>query len=89
MILIIAVKHKYEEHLSVAASEKCFIISMTKVISFSTLMQQPTHLQVFFPWDMMYEIILPALPNFYQYKFLQNDQSTNKHSSEECPIFGL
>ena len=40
MILIIAVKRKFEEDLSVAASIKCFLISMAKVFSFSNLLQQ-------------------------------------------------
>ena len=39
MILVIAVKHKFEEHLFVAASVKCFLISMIKVFSFSELPQ--------------------------------------------------
>ena len=40
MTLIIAEKHKFEEHLSVAASVKCFFLSMAKVFSFSKLLQQ-------------------------------------------------
>ena len=39
MILIIAVKRKFED-LSVAPSVKCFLISMAKVFSFSKLLQQ-------------------------------------------------
>ena len=30
MILIIAAKHKFEEHLMVATSVKCFLLSMSK-----------------------------------------------------------
>ena len=40
MILIIAAKRKFEEHLSVAASVKNFLLSMGKVFSFSKLMLQ-------------------------------------------------
>ena len=77
MILVIAAKRKFEERLSVAASVKCFLISTAKVFSFS--MQQSTHLQVFFSWDMMSEI-MPVIPSFYQNKLLQNDRTVNKRS---------
>ena len=40
MVLIIAGNYKFEEHLSVAASLKCFLISLVKVFSFSKLLQQ-------------------------------------------------
>ena len=40
MILITAAKHKFEEHISVAASVKCFLISMAKAFSFFKLLQQ-------------------------------------------------
>ena len=38
--MILAAKYKFEEHLSVAASVKCFLISVAKVFSFSKLPQQ-------------------------------------------------
>ena len=47
MILIIAAKHKFEEHLSVAASVKCFLLSMAKVFSFSKLLQQQSEKSLF------------------------------------------
>ena len=37
MILTIAAKHKFEEHLSVAPSVKCFLISMAKIKFFNLL----------------------------------------------------
>ena len=40
MILIIAAKVKLEEHLSVAASVMCFLISMGKAFLFFKLLQQ-------------------------------------------------
>ena len=40
MILIIAAKHKFEENISVAASEMCFLLLMTRVFSLSKLLQQ-------------------------------------------------
>ena len=40
MILTTAAKHKFKEHLLVAASVKCFLISMTKVFLFSKLLYQ-------------------------------------------------
>ena len=65
MILIIAGKLKFEEHLSVAASVKYFLISLTKVFfSFSKLLQQSNHLQVFFSQNMKCKIIAPVMPSF-------------------------
>ena len=40
MILIIAAKQKFKEHISVAASVKFFLILMAKVFTFSKLLQQ-------------------------------------------------
>ena len=40
MILIIAAKHKFEENISAAASVMCSLLLMTKVFSFSKLLQQ-------------------------------------------------
>ena len=40
MILIVTAKQKFEEHLSVAASLKCFLPSMAKLFLFSKLLQQ-------------------------------------------------
>ena len=40
MMLIIVAKHKFDEHFSLAASVKCFLLSMVKVLSFSKLLQQ-------------------------------------------------
>ena len=40
MIFMIAAKHKFEEYLLVAASVKCFLLSMAKVFWFSKLLQQ-------------------------------------------------
>ena len=57
IILIIGDEQKFEERLSVATSVKYFLILMAKVISFSKLVQQLTHLQVFFSWDVMCKII--------------------------------
>ena len=39
-MVLIAAKHKFEEHLSVTASVKGFLISMAKVFSFSQLIQK-------------------------------------------------
>ena len=64
-------------NLSVAASVKCFLMSLTKVFSFTKLLQQSTRLQVFFSGDMMCKIILSAIASFYRNKPLQNDRSIN------------
>ena len=87
MILVIAAKHKFVEHLSMAASVNCFLISMAKVFSLSKLPQQSTHLQVFFSWDVMYKIIAPIMSSFYQNKLLQNDRSINKRFFGKVPSF--
>ena len=39
MILVTAAEHKFEEHLSLAAFVKYFLISMAKVLLFSKLLQ--------------------------------------------------
>ena len=65
MILMMAVKHKFEGHFSLAASVKYFLISLAKVFLFSKLLQQPTHLQVFFSWDVVSKTIVPVMPKFY------------------------
>ena len=69
--LIIAAKHRFGEHLSLAASIKCFLISMAKVFLLSKLLQQSTQLQVFFPLDGMCKIIMPVMPSFYRNKFIK------------------
>ena len=84
-----AVKHRFEGHFSLAASVKYFLISMAKVFLFSKLLQQPTHLQVFFSWDVVSKTIVPVMPKFYWNKPLQNYQGINKRSEEDCPLFGL
>ena len=73
MILVIAAKHKFEK-------QKCFLISMAQVFSFSKLLQQSTHLQVLFSWDVMCKVIVPVMLSFCRNNLLQNDQSINKRS---------
>ena len=80
MILLIAAKQKFEEQLSAAASAKCVLILVVKVFLLSKLLQQTTHLQVFFSWDVMCKIIVPIMPSFYRNRLLQNNRSINKLS---------